>query len=282
MFWQESLGFANARIDRINTFLVKLMLENTALEGGYEPFAQFMWDMYLNIANCYEGKRTCKHNHLLYFYVYLRFGDRKVPREIYAWIAHKYYPKEMEKRYIDDLRPGWEQWHEEMLTANSKAQYPVPVATVEEVLAQDLEHYHQNNVIIHIGQAALPGKKRYDGWTRKHTQDLPHRLPDLPARFIPEDERKRILEWCLVDLREEDRRSDLNLLALFDHLEELCYLLRKPENHIKIASGQYVEKQVHVRQVHDMSDEMAQELSNLTFPLCYFDQISCWFPKRTT
>ena len=46
-------------------------------------------------------------------------------------------------------------------------------------------------------------------------------------------------------------------------ISEVCILLSQPENHIKVASGQYVEKQVHVRPVHDMTDEMAQELTNL-------------------
>ena len=44
----------------------------------------------------------------------------------------------------------------------------------------------------------------------------------------------------------------------------LCRLLSRPENHIKVPSGQYIAKQVHVRQVHDMTDEMAQELANLS------------------
>jgi hypothetical protein len=241
MFWQDMQVFANERIDRINTFLVKLMMENTPLENGYEPFAQFMEDMFISISNCYEGKRTCDHHFLLYFYLYLRFGDRKAPREIYSWIAHKYYPKEMEKHYIDVgkrriNKEGWEEWLR--------------------------KQYLENKVVIHIGRAALTERKWHNGgWV--YDQDRPYWLPDLPARHIPEEERLRLIEWCLLDLREEDRRSYLNLLAIFDHLEELCYLLRRPENHIKIPSGQYVEKQVHVRQVHDMSDEMAQELSNL-------------------
>jgi hypothetical protein len=99
MFWQKMMGFANARINRVNTFLMRLMLDNTSLEGGHEPFAQFMWDVYLNYGNCFEEKRTCDHDALLHFYVDLRFGDRRTPREIYSWIAHKYYPKEMEKAY---------------------------------------------------------------------------------------------------------------------------------------------------------------------------------------
>src|SRR5215813_2114634 len=44
---------------------------------------------------------------------------------------------------------------------------------------------------------------------------------------------------------------------------EVCMLLSKPENHIKVPSGHYVEKQINVRQVHDMTDEAAQELINL-------------------
>jgi hypothetical protein len=252
MFWQKMMGYANARINRVNTFLVKLMLENTPLENGHEPFAQFMWDVYLNYANCFDEKRTCDHDQLLRFYVYLRFGDRKKPPGIDPWIAYKYYPQDLEKAYLNYYSQARKKFN------------PTDPVPDEKRRQENLKHYREQgkNIRVENGRAVIPGldwHHHMDGLQKGRA----HVLPELPSRNISEDERQRILEWCLVDLREEDRRSDINLLAIFDHLEEFCYLLRRPENHIKIASGQYVEKPVHVRQVHDMTDEMAQELSNL-------------------
>ena len=56
------------------------------------------------------------------------------------------------------------------------------------------------------------------------------------------------------------------LFAFVDELKALCELLAKPANHIIMPSGHYVEKQVHVRPGHDMTDEMAQERIHL--PRC--------------
>ena len=54
-----------------------------------------------------------------------------------------------------------------------------------------------------------------------------------------------------------------NDVFLVNDLLEFLYLLQEPENHIKVPSGQYVERPVHIRQVHDMTDERAQELTKL-------------------
>lgn len=42
-----------------------------------------------------------------------------------------------------------------------------------------------------------------------------------------------------------------------------CELLAKPENHIKVRSGQYVEKAVRTRAEIDMVHEIARELVDL-------------------
>jgi hypothetical protein len=63
----------------------------------------------------------------------------------------------------------------------------------------------------------------------------------------------------------EGKTSEV-LFAFVDKLKALCELLAKPANHISMPSGHYVEKQVHVRPGHDMTDEMAQERIHL--PRC--------------
>jgi hypothetical protein len=57
--------------------------------------------------------------------------------------------------------------------------------------------------------------------------------------------------------------ANKNIITAIDDLIAFCNLLAQPENHIKVATGQYVERPSHIRQVHDMSDEMAQGLTKL-------------------
>jgi hypothetical protein len=83
-------------------------------------------------------------------------------------------------------------------------------------------------------------------------------LPDLPARVLSADEIEAIKNICYTELfhNSETRTFETDLI-------ELCTLLAKPENHIKVYSGQFVAKTGYARPVHDMTDEMAQELASL-------------------
>jgi hypothetical protein len=86
----------------------------------------------------------------------------------------------------------------------------------------------------------------------------------MPERVLTPAEREALKQACLKHMSATWGQSHVrNLLQTHNDFIDFCYLIQEPENHIKIASGQYVEKQVYVRQVHDMSDEMAQELINL-------------------
>jgi hypothetical protein len=74
--------------------------------------------------------------------------------------------------------------------------------------------------------------------------------------------RERVLKACLEEFYRFEKSSG-QIASLIDKYFQFCQLLAKPENHIRVASGKYFEKAVHTRQVHDMSDEMAQELASL-------------------
>jgi hypothetical protein len=82
---------------------------------------------------------------------------------------------------------------------------------------------------------------------------------NLSPRVLNRDEREALKKEYERNLTEKNP-DILNKIAAF---VEFCVLLRKPENHIKVASGQYREKPIHTRPVHDMTDEMAQELASL-------------------
>jgi hypothetical protein len=90
-------------------------------------------------------------------------------------------------------------------------------------------------------------------------------LHALPPRVLSASEIDTIKKLCYKELCEgQPKDIDTNrMLLVINDLIEFCNLLTKPENHVKVRSGQYVEKLVHVRPVHDMTDEMAQELANL-------------------
>ena len=112
----------------------------------------------------------------------------------------------------------------------------------------------------------------------------------MPERVLTPAEREALKQACLKHMSTTWGQSHVrNLLQTHNDFIDFCYLIQEPENHIKIASGQYVEKQVHVRQVHDMSDEMAQELVNVPRFTAYAKVIeekdgkqSVWKGKITT
>jgi formylglycine-generating enzyme required for sulfatase activity len=89
-------------------------------------------------------------------------------------------------------------------------------------------------------------------------------MPDtLPPRILSDNEREKLINICL---NEFSRSGDGNIkvvLAVIDEFVKFCALLNKPENHIKVPSRQYVEKQVNTRAFADMTHEMSQKLAGL-------------------
>ena len=105
-------------------------------------------------------------------------------------------------------------------------------------------------------------EKLKSGYVPTHTEIALHHLP---PRVLSASEIDTIKKLCYKELCEgQPKYIDTNrMLRVISDLVEFCNLLIKSENHVKVQSGQYVEKLVHVRPVHDMTDEMAQELTNL-------------------
>lgn len=86
----------------------------------------------------------------------------------------------------------------------------------------------------------------------------------LPALLEPEvlsDERRHvIIEACERYLNSKNMGAAILVIG---HFVRFCRDLKRPENHILVPSGQYVEKRVQTRTVADMNSEMAQELASL-------------------
>jgi hypothetical protein len=81
---------------------------------------------------------------------------------------------------------------------------------------------------------------------------------NLPARVIDALEIERIKRACLEKLLAWPGVRDA--LKVVEELVRFCELLSKPENHVLISTGKFIEKPVNMRAVQDMRNEMAQEL----------------------
>jgi hypothetical protein len=97
---------------------------------------------------------------------------------------------------------------------------------------------------------------------------LPSRMP---PRVLNSSETKAVEAACLNELNqsEEGRKA----LATIDEFVQFCEQLRMPENHIKVFSGQYTDKQVNTYSTNEMAAQMAQELMRLPPHTAYVKMI---------
>ena len=120
-------------------------------------------------------------------------------------------------------------------------------------------------------------RREYDEEVRKEREEIEQECTEkmakvlipppayLPARIVDETERSLIIDACYEELstgKEVGWNADAPL-AMIQEFVDFCLMLSKPENHVLIPSGQYVEKQVNTRTERDMADEMARNLRDL-------------------
>lgn len=103
-------------------------------------------------------------------------------------------------------------------------------------------------------------------YIQKHSKEkyagLPAPMPaNLPPRIIDALEMERIKRACLERL--QGFRGVREALKVVEELVRFCELLSEPENHVLISTGRFIEKPVNMGAVHDMRNEMAQELISL-------------------
>jgi hypothetical protein len=264
----ERFKLIRKRIDEINQDLTALMQGRMSLERN-ELFAQFMHHMLFNISGSHEGCDFWHQRRVIDFYISLLFGEVDKPRSIPAYIAYKFFPEQLEEAYLQERKGYMESWFKK-----TNADTVIRAKKVEEAMQRELVHYRQSPVFLHFGRPAITDQGHYDrDATGKtvHIKGLPTWLPALPARIFTIQEQKTLLEYSRQILREDIQAGHTSpkFFQVIDEIIEFCSLVQKQENHIKVPSGQYVEKHVHVRQVHDMTDEMAQELSNLPRFIAY-------------
>jgi hypothetical protein len=242
------------QVRSINRFLTALMEGDITPEPWQEVYANFFIDV---LQSCFYV--TSLHSKVYPLYLSLRFGDPRIPRSIPAFLALKHWSEQLEAVYMQNRKLVQEEAYRRSLNdyeyMRCLEKLGIRPSSVEERLREDLKKYRESEVTFEIGVPAIQ--------TREGTNLVV--LPDLPPRVLRPDEIETIKEICYTELLHDPRTGtkDADELIFVTELDEFCHLLQKPENHIKVPSGQYVEKPVHVRPVHDMTNEMAQELTNL-------------------
>jgi hypothetical protein len=83
-------------------------------------------------------------------------------------------------------------------------------------------------------------------------------LYNPPPRVLEAGEIETIRTACLSHLAEQQ-----GALEVIKDLVQFCSLLSKPENHILVSTGQYVDKQVNVMSSLEMRNTMVRELTGL-------------------
>ena len=278
----EMLKLYRQRIHNTDRFLAALMEQHRALIPEQEQYAQFFIDV-LSV-----GYVAPCHADVLALYLQLEFGDPAVARSIPAIVAAKYYPQQLEDAYIEERRAFLTE-HYKNVEADEDKRYGGKAGTTimrdphrtyfrhKTACRAILEHYRNSKINIDFNHPSIPVKKM-------GLDPGPIiRLPDLPPRRFSVDEATTIKETCYWEIARSMFAGIINskpTFQLIDELKDFCQLFSKPENHIKVPSGQYIEKQVHVRPVHDMTDEMVQELIDLRPHTAYVK--STWKGKIQT
>jgi hypothetical protein len=231
-------------------FITAVMEGRTEPVPSQEPFNQLFIDLFADLF--YSSVES-----VLRLYLSLKYGNTRKPYSIPSILAAKYWPQQLEDAYIqnerEDITRHYSDVKEKLRGTNEAMPDEVYSRWIQESLHKKLIEYREGEVKKHLvlDCAVLKKKGPYSAFE--------NHLPDLPQRILTEREIAIIKDICYKELLEDSK----NPLQRIEEHVELFTLLQKPENHIKVPSGQYVEKLVHVRPVHDMTDEMAQELANL-------------------
>ena len=120
------------------------------------------------------------------------------------------------------------------------------LAEIKTAYSEDQERYHSMINYFHEGRSG-------DG--------------NLSARILKTEESEILLEEC-IKLIEDDQSDDYGYgvkvsKTAMDKFVRFCELLSKPENHVLVPTGQYIDRAVNTRTIADMTHEMSQELTGL-------------------
>jgi hypothetical protein len=147
-------NFKHTRLEirSIDRFLTTLMERRMMPVSGNEDFAQF----FINIRG--NADVTFTHGKVYSLYIYLMYGDPKIPRSIPAILAAKYWPKQLEEAYMLKRRPVQEEAYSRSLQdrafMDGLKKVGLRISTVEECLREDLKKYREGEITL-IGVLAI-------------------------------------------------------------------------------------------------------------------------------
>lgn len=204
-------------------------------------------------------------------YIDLQYGDPTLPRAIPANLALLYYPDQLRDAYVQERVADYRQWRGEtwekqkvdaavhidkpwMDVHEWMKRFPDKRAYIEKYEREDEAKFREE-----VTQAELVRELGYAVFY-KRDDILRTRLPDLPARLYSQQEKMALLAKAKTALEISGER---NFVAKLYYLEKMCQLLALPENHILVASGQYVEKPVNIATTQEMINQAVQALTDL-------------------
>jgi hypothetical protein len=270
----KRFDYARQSIRGLNGLLTK------AMEGTYYYGQENFCTSLLNHVSWWQPNeyfdiklaRDCSFYQLFQLYIALYLGDPNTQRTIHFDLAEKYglFPearaeivqqreelKKKEKEYTE--KRFWEAAHKAADEGVKSGK--TPKRQLEDLLKGN-DSYRRSE------EAKRPWSDRF----YKIDDNVWVPLPEhLPSRVLTQTEREAVRKACATEVLLFEKEYNFEkhpwnmegTLKVITNLAAFCELLRKPENHIKVPSGQYVEKLVSVRLVSDMTNEMAQELANL-------------------
>ena len=101
---------------------------------------------------------------------------------------------------------------------------------------------------------------------------------DLTPRVLDAAQIQTVRNACIEEIKQGPQEV-YEVAATIDEFGRFCVLLAKPENHIKVRSGQFIERERPIRTEADMAGEVVRRLTGLSKYTAYasvFQGIDKW------
>jgi hypothetical protein len=278
---QASINRQQEVLRFMDTCFVAIMLGKKVPAEGQEWFAQML-------------KKTIDYGYVnwervvvMHLYILLMFGDPAIPRSIPSYLAIRYYPTEVDKvhlkkcqqTYMNGIGEARDRYTEEVCRELAKVRSWGKNAKGLHISNEDKFDATRFSAVEKNAEG-----KHIINW-EKFAEDYRSKMPktfkesiefnsfngflkfDLPVRILNKTEIEELLAICHKELSasvysDASVEEDINFFTDLSLLVETCYLLTKPENYIRVPTGQPGEKR-GADTVRKKIDVMSQELSNL-------------------
>jgi hypothetical protein len=247
------------RIHRQETFLTALMEGDITTKD--ERLAEFFTDV---LAYKYHEGYSYSLRNLYKLYFELAYGDPTKDRVLKTHITLRPMPQPLTKDSVNEpfellqfaltyfpaeTELAWFQWKYNIYYAGKSP---------EEVK----KRWEKHKAILYAGGEWIECKSE---WDRK-VYGLPERrfdrliMDDIPLGVFSDSELARAEAICREEIK---LHGSPDFFTKINEVMEFCQLFAQPENHILVASGQYVEKPVQIASTQEMTNQALQTLTEL-------------------